>query len=310
MVAVEVVDGLEAVEVDEEDGQGAVVAPAGGQGLIDAVVEQGPVGQAGQGVVEGLVLAEPLQAGGEVAVLGQQGAVGQGPPDGVDEGLGGHGLEEVAVHLADGGHGTFERSLAGEEQDGQGGVALLEGLGQLQAVAVREQVVDDHQGGPVVGMEGQGLFGAGRADGGDPGRGQDGQEAGPGGDVVVHHQDGLRGRRQFPGESRPLESPGPPAAVTVSPAVPGQARPTVVAVAPPPPLAAFPHPVPPWRPSASDSASITPHARSQSAKPSQYVAICARSGEDCATTNAHREHRKNTVGDGSEREGKVYQSVT
>ena len=35
----------------------------------------------------------------------------------------------------------------------------------------------------------------GGGDGGDPGPGQDGQEAGPGGDVVVDHQDGLGGRR-------------------------------------------------------------------------------------------------------------------
>ena len=79
VVAEEVVHGLEAVEVDEEDGQGRVVAAADGQGLVDPVVEQGPVGKAGEGVVEGLVLAEPLQAGGEVPVLGHQGARGPVP---------------------------------------------------------------------------------------------------------------------------------------------------------------------------------------------------------------------------------------
>ena len=62
-VAVEVVDGLEAVQVDEEDGQGAVVPATGGQGLVDPVVEQGPVGQSGEGVVEGLVLARAAPGG-------------------------------------------------------------------------------------------------------------------------------------------------------------------------------------------------------------------------------------------------------
>jgi hypothetical protein len=200
-VAVQVVDGLEAVEVDEEDGQGAVVAATDGQGLVDPVVEQGPVGEAGEGVVEGLVLAEAFQAGGQVAVLGHQGTVGQAPADGPDEGVGGHGFEEVAVDLADGGDGTLERRRAGEEQDREGGVPFLQGLGQVEPVAVGEEVVDHHQGGPGVGMEGQGLLGAGRPDGGDPRPGQDGQEAGPGGDVVVHHQDGVGGDPALGGPS-------------------------------------------------------------------------------------------------------------
>ncbi len=50
-----VVDGLEAVDVDEEDGR-ADGAPGGGvDGLGQALEEEDPVGQAGQRVVEGLV---------------------------------------------------------------------------------------------------------------------------------------------------------------------------------------------------------------------------------------------------------------
>src|SRR5829696_2767170 len=55
-VAEAVVDHLEVVEVDEEHGQAAAVPAGPGQGVPDPVVEQGPVGQVGQAVVEVLVL--------------------------------------------------------------------------------------------------------------------------------------------------------------------------------------------------------------------------------------------------------------
>ena len=51
-VAEAVVDDLEAVEVEEEDGEVIVRAPLGARdGLVEPVGEQGAVGQAGQGVV-------------------------------------------------------------------------------------------------------------------------------------------------------------------------------------------------------------------------------------------------------------------
>lgn len=61
-----VVDGLEAVEVDEEHGRaaqgGAAVGGAtAGQGLLDAPGEQGAVGQVGERVVFGVVLQLRLQ---------------------------------------------------------------------------------------------------------------------------------------------------------------------------------------------------------------------------------------------------------
>ena len=48
-----VVDGLEAVEVDEDHGQPVAVAAGLGEGDAEAVVEEAPVGQAGQGVAVG-----------------------------------------------------------------------------------------------------------------------------------------------------------------------------------------------------------------------------------------------------------------
>ena len=50
-----VVDQLEAVAVDEQHGEGGVPAAAAAHGLIQSVQQQGAVGQAGQGVVQGVV---------------------------------------------------------------------------------------------------------------------------------------------------------------------------------------------------------------------------------------------------------------
>jgi hypothetical protein len=49
-----VVDALEAVEVDEEGGRRLVGATGPGQHLFGAIKDQAPVGQTGQGVVQGL----------------------------------------------------------------------------------------------------------------------------------------------------------------------------------------------------------------------------------------------------------------
>jgi hypothetical protein len=48
VVAVTVVDCLESVEVGEEDGSGVVGATSPGDGLIQQLLEQGPVGQSRQ----------------------------------------------------------------------------------------------------------------------------------------------------------------------------------------------------------------------------------------------------------------------
>ena len=54
-VAEAVVDGLEVVEVDEQHRQRPAEAAACAQRVLDAVEEQGAVGEAGQRVVERLV---------------------------------------------------------------------------------------------------------------------------------------------------------------------------------------------------------------------------------------------------------------
>jgi hypothetical protein len=55
-VAELVVDRLEVVQVDEEQGQGRTGLGAAAQRVAHPFAEQGPVGQAGEPVVERLVL--------------------------------------------------------------------------------------------------------------------------------------------------------------------------------------------------------------------------------------------------------------
>jgi hypothetical protein len=55
-VAQLVVDRLEVVQVDEEQGQGGAGLGAAAQGVADPLPEQGPVGQPGEAVVERPVL--------------------------------------------------------------------------------------------------------------------------------------------------------------------------------------------------------------------------------------------------------------
>ena len=76
-VAQAVVDELEVVEVQEQHGQRRQRPRRPGQGVLEAVPEQGPVGQPAQGVVEGLVLQLLLQA----LALGH---VAQGEHDALD----------------------------------------------------------------------------------------------------------------------------------------------------------------------------------------------------------------------------------
>jgi hypothetical protein len=60
-VAEAVVHHLEAVEVEEHDGNVAPGARAAGQGQAQPVVQQHPVGQPGEVVVQGLVGQRPLR---------------------------------------------------------------------------------------------------------------------------------------------------------------------------------------------------------------------------------------------------------
>ena len=55
LVAERVVDRLELVDVEQQDGDERVRALRAGEGVLDAVVEQRPVRQAGEAVVERLV---------------------------------------------------------------------------------------------------------------------------------------------------------------------------------------------------------------------------------------------------------------
>ena len=65
-VAEGVVHALEVVEVDQQDGADAAVARDARVGLVEPVLEERPVGQAGQGVVQGAV----RELGREGALLG------------------------------------------------------------------------------------------------------------------------------------------------------------------------------------------------------------------------------------------------
>jgi hypothetical protein len=55
-VAQGVVDVLEVVQIQEEDGHRGVLASGPGQHLVDPVEDQGPIGQVGERVVEGQVV--------------------------------------------------------------------------------------------------------------------------------------------------------------------------------------------------------------------------------------------------------------
>jgi hypothetical protein len=96
-VAEAVVDLLEAVQVEEEDGHRGRLPLGPLEGVVDPVLEQGPVGQRGQGVVEGLVdeLVLELAALGDVAGVQDQPAHGR-----VVEQVGDGELDGAAVTVA------------------------------------------------------------------------------------------------------------------------------------------------------------------------------------------------------------------
>ena len=107
VVAERVVDLLEVVEVDQHHGRGDVRAAAGGDRLLDAVAEERAVGQAGQRVVQRLVLLgdrrAPAAVDGEERQQQQQqrgqAELGGQHDDGreAEQQAGGRGLEEEVV---------------------------------------------------------------------------------------------------------------------------------------------------------------------------------------------------------------------
>jgi hypothetical protein len=72
-----IVDPLEVVEIQEDEGEAAVLAPGPGQLGVEPVRQQGAVGQAGEGVVGGLVAQFGLVALALGDVAGDGGVVGQ-----------------------------------------------------------------------------------------------------------------------------------------------------------------------------------------------------------------------------------------
>ena len=80
-VAVGVVDALERVDVEEEDGDGGPGPLGDGEGVVEPVEQQGPVGQAGEVVVDGAVGELLVHEPDLVAVVGHDdvgdGHVGQ-----------------------------------------------------------------------------------------------------------------------------------------------------------------------------------------------------------------------------------------
>ncbi len=98
-----VVDQLEVVEVDEGHGRdGGVGAADPGQRVLDPVEEQRPVGQSGEGVVEGLVAQLVLEGP-------PPGDVADGEHDAVDVGV----VEEVDAHDLGVDHGVIRSHQLG-----------------------------------------------------------------------------------------------------------------------------------------------------------------------------------------------------
>ncbi len=125
LVADGVVDGLEAVEVDEEHGRAAVGGTAAGQGLLDALGEQRAVGQVGERVVLGVVLQLRLEAHafGHVPAVEDQAAVVA-----VDRRL---DIEPASPALGSAGAGGAR--TAGPEAALDPGGGLLDGAGGEEA---------------------------------------------------------------------------------------------------------------------------------------------------------------------------------
>ena len=129
VVAQGVVDGLEAVQVDHEQGQQAVLALGAVDGLAQAVLQQHPVGEMGEGVVQGLVfqflvVAHQLPAH-EFEILLQAGDLTDGGvyfqgvvvvPGGDAAGSGAQALQGACDQGAEDGGGQQDGGDVGEHQ--------------------------------------------------------------------------------------------------------------------------------------------------------------------------------------------------
>ena len=149
-MAERVVDGLEVVEVDEEECGRRLPAPPPGQAVVDPVGEQQSVGEAGERVVERLV----ARLGLEVLALGH---VVEHEEDLAAAGRGQwreHRLEPAAPIA---GGGRPQLAAGGPPVGGVGGGRP--GRGPVVVVQVVEQGAD----GPVSGAEGPGEGGVGIA---------------------------------------------------------------------------------------------------------------------------------------------------
>ena len=100
-----VVDVLEPVEVDEQHGECAGTAIGARECMSDAVLEQRPIGQAGQGVAESLLLVEPPRDDARDARSENEATVDEGPLHRIGDRVGMvvHGLgvehsEHAVVH--------------------------------------------------------------------------------------------------------------------------------------------------------------------------------------------------------------------
>nr|WP_254185397.1 hypothetical protein [Nocardioides panacis] len=156
LVAVRVVDLLEAVEVDEQDrrlGAGALRTTAG---LLDPFLQQEPVRQAGQGVVHGQVLEPGMAAGGLLAGPGVE-QVGRGH---VREGLG--DLHGVAAEVTRGSAVQVEGTeaavrVAQREREDRREARLHRGRPELREAVVHTQVGDGHRAARLEGEHARAL---------------------------------------------------------------------------------------------------------------------------------------------------------
>ena len=141
-MAVLIVDGLEAIQIDETEHQPAAAAAALGEGGAHAVGEQLPVGQAGQRVVAGAVvflLAGLLHLGDEAVAL---------------DGMAQQAQQIVAVELAF--HHIVLRAMpqceqggllvvvAGEHDQGHLGAAFADAIHARDALAVWQAKVQQY----------------------------------------------------------------------------------------------------------------------------------------------------------------------
>jgi hypothetical protein len=138
-----VIDVLEVVHVQEQDRHGQAVAPAADERMFDAVAEERPVGQAGERVVEGLVLELRLEG----LALGDVADVDDDPGDRLlGEQVRAERLDVAplvgGVAYAEFGRGGRPRRLTGERGDERQHALCLLGVDDVD-----ERALGDRLGG-------------------------------------------------------------------------------------------------------------------------------------------------------------------